>query len=48
LTTYPPRTAIRLPSPSLHAGVMMRKALGTTVQAQVAEELNKLINGQYR
>jgi hypothetical protein len=26
----------------------MRKALGTTVQAEVAEQLNKLINGQYR
>lgn len=29
-------------------GVLMRKALGTTVKAEVADQLNRLINGQYR
>lgn len=29
-------------------GALMRKALGTTVEAEVAEQLNKLINGQFR
>eukprot|EP01032_Pedospumella_encystans_P007960 gene7960-9490_t len=29
-------------------GVLMRKALATTVEVEVAEQLNKLINGQYR